>query len=85
MHELHHGALHKIYDNFFQNISNVHSYKTRFADNQNYFMQRVYANSVKSVSYRGAALWKEIERSLKTLICPCHLLKHYKDRLLNYE
>jgi len=28
MHELHHGALYKIYDNFFQNISNVHSYKT---------------------------------------------------------
>jgi len=32
MHKLHHGALPKIYDNFFKNISNVHSYKTRFTD-----------------------------------------------------
>jgi len=34
MHELYHGALHKIYDNLFQNISSVHSYKTRFAKMQ---------------------------------------------------
>jgi len=34
MHKLHHGALHKIYDNFFQNVSNVNSYKTRFAKMQ---------------------------------------------------
>jgi len=38
VHKIHHGAQHKIYDNFFQNILNIHSYKTRFADNQNYFM-----------------------------------------------
>jgi len=49
MHKLHHGTLHKIYDNFFQNISNVHSYKTRFADNQNYFIQRVCTNFGKKV------------------------------------
>jgi len=38
----------------------------------------------KSISYRGAALWKEIEQSLKILpyVTFC---KHYKDRLLNYE
>jgi len=28
MHKLHHSALPKIYDNFFKNISNNHSYKT---------------------------------------------------------
>jgi len=47
MHILHHGALHKIYDNIIQNISNFHSFNTRFADNQNYFIQRVYTNYVK--------------------------------------
>jgi len=47
MHKIPHGALHKIYDNFFQNISNVYSYNTGFADNQTYFVQRIYTNSGK--------------------------------------
>ena len=70
--KLHHGALPKIFDNFFKNISNIYSYKTSFADNQ------------KKVFFRGAAFWKEIEQSLKILpyVTFC---KHYKDRLLNYE
>jgi len=38
----------------------------------------------KSVSYGGAAFWKEIELSLK--ISPyITFYKHCKDRLLNYE
>jgi len=44
VHTLHHGALPKIFDSFFKNISNIHSYRSRFADNQNYFMQRVCTN-----------------------------------------
>jgi len=77
MHKLHHGALPKIFDNFFKNISTIHSYKTRFADNQNYFMQRVCTNSGKrSISSRGAALWKEIEQSLK-IVPFVTFCKHY--------
>jgi len=47
-------------------------------------MQRVCANSGKTISYSGAALWKEIEQSLKILpyVTFC---KQYKDRHLNYE
>jgi len=47
MPKLHHGALPKIFDNFFKNISNIHPYRTRFPDNQNYFTQRVCTNSGK--------------------------------------
>ena len=47
MRKLHRGSLPKSYDNSFQNISNIYSYKTRLADNQNYFMQRFYTNSGK--------------------------------------
>jgi len=51
---------------FFQNISDVHSYITTFADNRFYFLQRVHRNSgKKSICCRGVALWKEIEQSLK--------------------
>jgi len=49
MHKLHQGALPKIFDYFFKNISNIYSYKTWFADNQNDFMQRVCTNSRKIV------------------------------------
>ena len=38
---------------FFQNIFSVHSYKTRFADNQNYFIQRVSKNSGREVFFEG--------------------------------
>jgi len=84
MPKVHHGALPKIFYSLLKNISNIHSYKIRFADNQNYFMQRVCANSGKTISYSGAALWKEIEQSLKILpyVTFC---KQYKDRHLNYE
>jgi len=85
MHKLHHGALPKNFDNFLKNISNIHLCKTRFADNQNYFMQCVCTNSgKKSISYRGIALWKEIEQNLKILpyVTFC---KHCKDSLFNYE
>jgi len=41
----------KTYDKFFQNISSDHFYKTRFANNQNYFIQRVSINYGKKVFY----------------------------------
>jgi len=85
MHKLHHGALLKMYDNYFQNVSSVHSYKTRFPDNENYFIQRVSTNfGKKGISFRRAALWKEIEQSLKTLLCVTFCRQH-KDHLLNYK
>jgi len=45
LHKLHHGVLYKIHDNFFQNISNVHSYKIGCADSLIYFIRRIYTNS----------------------------------------
>jgi len=39
----------KTYDKFFQNISSVHFYKTRFANNQIYFIQKVSINYGKKV------------------------------------
>ena len=47
MHKIPHGALYKISEDFFQNISNVYSYNTGFADNQTYFVQRICTNSGK--------------------------------------
>jgi len=67
IHKLHHSALPKIYDNFLQKISSVHSYKTRFVDNQNYFLQSFLQIMGKSISFSGVALWTEIEQCRETL------------------
>jgi len=68
MHKLHHGALPKICDKFFRNISSVHSYKTKYADNDNYFVNRE-----KFISFRGSVLWTEIKQADN--FAPCHLLQ----------
>ena len=76
MHKLHHGALLKIFDNFFKNISNIHSYRTKFADNQIYFMQRVCINSGKKVflieelrsGKKSNRVWKSCPMSLSANI-----------------
>jgi len=70
MHKLHRSPLPKIVDNFFKNISNIHSYKTRFADNQNYFMQKVSTNSGKKYFLkRGCALEGNPIESVNLAVC----------------
>ena len=44
----------------------VHSYQTRFAKMENYFIYRVSSNiGKKSISYRGASLWNKVQQTLK--------------------
>lgn len=68
MQKLHHGVLPKIYDNVFQYISNVHSNKTRFAENLKLFCTKsLYKFWKKGISFGGAAVRKEIEQCLETV------------------
>ena len=79
-----HGALPKIFDNFFKNISNIHA-ELDSLTTKNILCKRLYKFWKKSIFIEGgAALWKEIEQGLKILpyVTFC---KHYKDHLLNYE
>ena len=45
----------------FQKTADVHSHNTRFATNQNYFVQV----STKTISHRGATFWANIEQHFK--------------------
>ena len=69
MHKFHHGKLPEIYKEYFQETSSVHSYQTRFANMENYFIHWVSCNSgKKSISYRGASLWNKVEQNLKAVL-----------------
>jgi len=47
----------KLPEEYFQETSSVHSYQTKFANMENYFIHRVSSNAgKKSISYRGASL-----------------------------
>jgi len=68
MHKFHHGKLPELHKEYFKETSSVHSYRTRFANMENYFIHRVSSNAgKKSISYRGASLWNKAEQNLKAV------------------
>jgi len=73
----------KISDDFFKNIFNINSYKTRFTDNQNYFVERVCTNSEKKVFLIDGLHSGKIKQCVYKS-CLVTFCKH-KDCLLNYE
>jgi len=88
MHKLHHGAVNKIYDNFFQNISDVHSYKTSFADMATIIISYKESMQIlekKYFSWKGCALERNRTETANFALPHVTFCKHYKDRLLNYE
>jgi len=68
MNKFHHGKWLEIYTEYFQETSSVHSYQTRFANMENYFIHRVSSNAgKKSISYRGPLFRNEVEQNLKAV------------------
>jgi len=66
MHKFHHGKLSEKYKEYFQDTSAVHSYQTRYANIENYFIHRVSSNAGKKlISYWEASLWNKVEQNLK--------------------
>jgi len=59
MHKFHHEMLPTSFKDLFQKMAEVHCHNTRYAPNQNYFIQQVSTNSGKeTISYRGAIFGK---------------------------
>jgi len=50
----------------FQKTAEVQCHNTRYATNQNYFIQQVSTNAgKKTISYRGATLWANVDQQFK--------------------
>jgi len=47
--EFHHGKLPEVYKEYFQYTPSVHSYQTRFANMEYYFIRRVSNNAGKKL------------------------------------
>ena len=54
--------------NMFTKLSSVHSYRTRFVTNENYYVEQVRTENMKrTFSISGALIWNSIPLSIKTL------------------
>jgi len=54
------------FKDLFQKTAEVHCHNTRYAKNQNYFIQQASTNTgKKTISHRGATLWANVEQRFK--------------------
>ena len=66
MQEFHHEMLLTSFKDVFQKTAEVHCDNTRYATNQNYFIQQFSTNAGKTtISYRGATLWGNKDQQFK--------------------
>jgi len=66
MHKFHHEMLPTSFEDLFQKTAEVHYHNTRYATNQNYFIQQVSTNAGKqTISYRGATLSANVDQQFK--------------------
>jgi len=66
MHTFHHEMLPTSFKDLFQKTAEVHCHNTRYATNQNYFIQQVSTNAgKKTISNRGATLWANVDQQFK--------------------
>ena len=65
MHKFHHEMLPTSFKGLFGKTAEVHCHNTRYATNQNYFMQQVSTNAGKKNSHRGATLWENVDQQFK--------------------
>jgi len=66
MHKFHHEMLPTSFKDLFQKTVEVHCHNTRYATNQNYFIQQVSTNAgKKTISNRGATHWANVDHQFK--------------------
>ena len=78
----HHEMLPTSFKDLFQKTAEVHCHNTRYATNQNYFIQQVSTNAgKKTISNRGATHWANLDQQLKD---KSHIAfsNHYRSFLL---
>jgi hypothetical protein len=56
------------FNNWFRFVTDVHSYNTRYAQNQNFYKPHVKTNiGKKTISFAVCSIWKNIPSSFKFL------------------
>jgi len=66
MHKFHHEMLPTSFKDLFQKTAELQCYNTRYATNQNNFIQQVSTNAgEKTMSHRGVTLWANVDQQFK--------------------
>jgi len=65
IHKFHHEMLPTPFKDLFQKTAEVLCYNTRYATNKNYFIQVSTNAGKKTISYRGATLWANVDQHFK--------------------
>jgi len=65
MHKFHHEMLPTSFKDLFQKTAEVHCHNTRYATNQNYFIQVSTNAGKKTISNRGATHWANVDQQFK--------------------
>ena len=65
MHKFHHEMLPTSFKDLFQKTAEVHYHNTRYATNQNYFIQVSTNAGKKTIFHQGATLWANIDQQFK--------------------
>jgi len=81
MHKFHYEMLPTSFKDLFQKTVEVHCHNTRYATNQNYFIQVSTNAGKKSISHRGATLGANVDQQFKD-ISHNAFNNHYRSFLL---
>ena len=67
MHEFHQNLLPSVFDNFFVDVRDLHTYNTRFAAKHSYYFPKVRTNFGKfGIRYQGPKVWNSLEKNFKS-------------------
>ena len=67
MHKFHQKLLPSVFDNFFADVRDLHTYNTRFAAKHSYYFPKVRTNFGKfSIRYQGPKVWNSLEKNIKS-------------------
>ena len=79
MYQYHNQLLPSTFDNFFTPVAQIHSYNTRSAARQTYYLPSIRTNYGKfNVRFLGPQLWNSLEDNIKTFS-----LQRFKNHLKN--
>jgi hypothetical protein len=79
MYQYHNQLLPSTFDNFFTPVAQIHSYNTRSAARQTYYLPSIRTNYGKfNVRFLGPQLWNSLEDNIKNFS-----LQRFKNHLKN--
>ena len=66
MHKFYQQLLPSVFDNFFVDVRDLHTYNTRFAAKHSYYVPKVRTNFGKfSIRFQGPKVWNSLEKNIK--------------------